>query len=64
MARLTPGDRPFNPYAEMWAEVDREKAKVRIAKMKISLEKKEAMLRGQTRRMPLTGKAALAAIRG
>jgi len=36
-----------------------DKAKVRIEKMKVGQEKKEAELTGKRRRMPLTGKAAL-----
>lgn len=48
--------RPFDPYAEQHAELKREKAKGRIAKMK-------AKQSGDAAKMPLTGKAALAVIK-
>ena len=52
--------------AEIKAEQDadkKRKAERRIAKLKISQEIKHAELTGQRRKMPLTGKEALAAIR-
>jgi hypothetical protein len=44
------------------AERAKAKAKVRIEKLKISQEHKQAKLTGQTKKMPLSGRAALAHI--
>jgi hypothetical protein len=56
-------ERPFNPYAAEQKAASKEKGKIRIAKMKAAQGVKEADLAGKRRRMPLTGKAALDAIR-
>lgn len=55
LQRLPTTDRPFDPYAKEHAENKRLKAKGRIAAMK-------AKLSGEAAKMPLEGKAALAAI--
>lgn len=49
--------RTFNPYEAEQREAKRNKARGRIEKMK-------AAQRGETKKMPLQGKEALAAIRG
>lgn len=46
------------------AALKKRKAERRIEKLKIGQETKEAELTGKRRKMPLTGKEALAAIRG
>jgi hypothetical protein len=57
LQRKKPGDPIGEQIAAEQAETKRLKARGRIAKMK-------AKQSGETRKMPLTGKAALAAIRG
>jgi hypothetical protein len=54
--------RPFDPWAAEHAAERKHKAYRRIAKMRARATIKEAELRGLRRKMPLTGKAALAAI--
>lgn len=49
---------------EQQATDKKRKAERRIAKLKVGQDTKRAELTGQRRRMPLTGKEALAAIRG
>lgn len=49
--------RPFNPYEAEQREAKRAKSRVRIEKMKAGQS-------GDTKKMPLQGKEALAAIRG
>lgn len=59
-------DKDDEARAEIKAEQEadkKRKAERRIAKLKISQETKHAELTGQRRKMPLTGKEALAAIR-
>lgn len=59
-------DKDEEARAEIEAEQEadkKRKAERRIAKLKISQETKHAELTGQRRKMPLTGKEALAAIR-
>lgn len=59
-------DKDEEARAEIEAEQNadkKRKAERRIAKLKISQETKHAELTGQRRKMPLTGKEALAAIR-
>lgn len=55
--RMMAAERPFDPYADQHAERKKIKARGRIAKMK-------AKRSGEAAKMPLTGRAALAAIRG
>lgn len=55
-ATAAPAERPFDPYAKEHAELKKAKAHGRIAKMK-------AKQSGDAAKMPLTGKAALAAIK-
>src|SRR5262245_48232055 len=50
--------------AQVRAEIEREQAERKTAKARGRIAKMKAQRSGETRRMPLQGKAALAAIRG